>query len=247
MATGSDRTIRRWSSGRHFVVIDDLFAVSNKSIVVLISGRGSNLQAIIDAVRQGRIDAGIAAVISNRADAAGLRLAEQAGIDTVVVDQKKYSNRTDYDHALIATIDNYNPNLVVLAGFMRILSDRFVQHYRDRVLNIHPSLLPEFKGLHTHRRALEAAAQIHGASVHFVSNELDSGPVVLQAQVPVLSNDTESSLAARVLEHEHIIYPIVIAWFIDGRLEVSHGQVMLDNRGLNRPAQWKSNQLVLTE
>jgi len=213
----------------------------------LISGRGSNLQAIIDAARQGRIDARIAAVISNRADAAGLRLAEQAGIDTVVVDQKKYSNRTDYDHALIATIDIYNPDLVVLAGFMRILSDRFVQHYRDRVLNIHPSLLPEFKGLHTHRRALEAAAQIHGASVHFVSNELDSGPVVLQAQVPVLSNDTESSLAARVLEHEHIIYPIVIAWFIDGRLEVTDGQVMLDNRRLNRPAQWKSNQLVLTE
>lgn len=213
----------------------------------MISGRGSNLQAIIDAVRQGRIAARIAAVISNRADAAGLRLAKQAGIDTVVVDQKKYSNRTDYDHALIATIDNYNPDLVVLAGFMRILSDRFVQHYRDRVLNIHPSLLPEFKGLHTHRRALEAAAQIHGASVHFVSNELDSGPVVLQAQVPVLSNDTESSLAARVLKHEHIIYPIVIAWFIDGRLEVANGQVMLDKRRLNRPAQWKSNQLVLTE
>jgi len=150
--------------------------VSDKSIVILISGSGTNLQAIIDAVRQGRIKATISAVISNRADAPGLQRARQADINSVVIDQNAYDDRDIYDKALISEIDKYSPDLIVLAGFMRILSDEFVRHYRNIVLNIHPSLLPELKGLHTHRRALESSRQLHGASVHFVSNELDSGP-----------------------------------------------------------------------
>ena len=220
--------------------------MERKSIVVLISGSGTNLQAIIDAVNQGHINASIEAVISNRGDAQGLQRARQAGIDTVVVDQNMYDDRASYDNALISEIDKYQPDLIVLAGFMRILSDEFVDHYRDTVLNIHPSLLPEFKGLHTHRRALESSRQIHGASVHFVSNELDSGPVVIQAEVPVMADDTEASLAERVLRQEHIIYPMAIAWYIDGRLVVNGNHVLLDNKVLRRPALWKSDRLVLS-
>ena len=218
-----------------------------KSIVILISGSGTNLQAIIDAVKQGRIKATIAAVISNRADAKGLQRARHAGINAVVIEQNRYDNRVDYDTALISEIDKYHPDLIVLAGFMRILSDKFVHHYHNKVFNIHPSLLPEFKGLHTHRRVLESCKPIHGASVHFLSNELDSGPVVVQAEVPVKPNDTEASLAARVLQQEHIIYPMAIAWFIDGRLEVNGNHVLLDKQTLHRPAQWKSDRLILAD
>jgi phosphoribosylglycinamide formyltransferase-1 len=220
--------------------------VSNKSIVILISGSGTNLQAIIDEVKRGRIKATISAVISNRADAPGLQRARQAEITSVVVDQNVY-DRDLYDKALISEIDKYSPDLIVLAGFMRILSDEFVRHYRNIVLNIHPSLLPELKGLHTHRRALESSRKKHGASVHFVSNELDSGPVVLQAEVPVMADDTEAALAARVLQQEHIIYPMAIAWFIEGRLEVNGNNVLLDNKVLNRPALWKNDRLILSE
>jgi len=210
----------------------------------LISGSGTNLQAIIAAVKQGRINASIAAVISNRADARGLQRAQCENIDTSVIDQSEYPDRIAYDEALIAEIDKYNPDLVVLAGFMRILSDRFISHYADAILNIHPSLLPEFKGLHTHRRVLESSNQVHGASVHFVNNELDSGPVVIQAQVPVLPGDTEETLGGRVLQQEHIIYPMAIAWYIDGRLKLNDNEVLLDNNVLYRPVLWKENQLV---
>jgi phosphoribosylglycinamide formyltransferase-1 len=220
--------------------------VAQKSIVILISGSGSNLQAIIDAVDQGQIKATIAAVISNRADAYGLQRAQRAKITTELVEQKDHQDRASYDDALISKIDKYKPDLVVLAGFMRILSDKFISHYRDAILNIHPSLLPEFKGLHTHRRALESSRQIHGASVHFVSNELDSGPVVIQAEVPVLPDDTEDTLSGRVLQQEHIIYPLAIAWYIEGRLEVNDNEVLLDNNVLHRPVLWKENQLVFS-
>ena len=221
--------------------------MEQNSIVVLISGTGTNLQAIIDATRDGRINSNIAAVISNRPDAKGLDRAKKAGIDAVVIDSNTNGDRNEYDARLIAAIDHYQPALVVLAGFMRILSDAFIDHYCNRILNIHPSLLPEFKGLHTHRRVLEAGKQTHGASVHFVNNELDSGPVVIQAEVPVYKDDTEQVLAARVLEQEHIIYPMAISWFIDGRLEVNDNKVLLDSNVLPRPVLWKENQLIFSE
>ncbi len=221
--------------------------MAQKTIVILISGSGTNLQAIIDAVKAEQIDASISAVISNRADAKGLERARQQHINAVVIDQNKYQDRVSYDQALISEIDTYKPDLIVLAGFMRILSDEFISHFQHSILNIHPSLLPEFKGLHTHRKALEASKQQHGASVHFVSNELDSGPVVIQAEVPVLATDTEASLAERVLHLEHVIYPMAIAWYIDGRLKLNDNKVLLDNKVLRRPALWKADQLILSE
>ncbi len=203
-------------------------------LVILISGSGSNLQAIIDRAQQD-LPVEIRAVISNRADAYGLERARRAGIPTEVVDHSRWPDREGFEEALMAAIDRYQPGLVVLAGFMRILTPRFVQHYEGRMLNIHPSLLPRFQGLHTHRRALEAAETEHGASVHFVTEELDGGPVVLQVPVPVLPDDTEEQLAARVLEQEHRIYPQVIDWFARGRLRLEGGRVMLDGRPLDRP------------
>ncbi len=217
------------------------------SIVVLISGTGTNLQAIIDATRDGRINSNIAAVISNQPVAKGLDCAKQAGINTIVIDSSATNDRDEYDAQLMTAIDQYEPALVVLAGFMRILSDTFIDHYRNKILNIHPALLPDFKGLHTHRRVLEAGKQVHGASVHFVSNELDSGPVVIQAEVPVLENDSESTLAARVLEQEHIIYPMAISWYVEGRLKLEDNKVKLDNKTLDIPAQWKSEQLHISD
>ena len=222
-------------------------SVASKSIVVLISGSGTNLQAIIDAVNSGSINANIAAVISNRPDAPGLDRARKAGINAVIIDQKSITDRNQFDEALIDEIDKYDADLVVLAGFMRILTEKFIDRYEHRIINIHPSLLPEFKGLNTHRRVLEAGKTQHGASVHFVNIELDDGPVVIQAEVPVLPDDTEQSLAARVLEQEHIIYPMAIAWFIDGRLEVNENNIQLDKSILRRPALWKANQLTFSE
>ena len=221
--------------------------MTQKSIVILISGSGTNLQAIIDAVAAGQINASISAVISNRADAKGLDRARQRHINAVIIDQNEYDDRASYDQALIAEIDKYKPDLIALAGFMRILSEEFISHFNNIILNIHPSLLPEFKGLHTHRRALEASKKTHGASVHFVSNELDSGPVVIQAEVPVLANDTEDALAERVLHQEHVIYPTAIAWYIDGRLEVNGNTVLLDSKVLHRPVLWQANQPVISE
>ncbi|HEW98174.1 MAG: phosphoribosylglycinamide formyltransferase [Candidatus Parabeggiatoa sp. nov. 3] len=185
-------------------------------LVALISGRGSNLKAIIDAADP-LIE--IRAVISNRPQAPGLLYAQQAGIATQIIDHKTFKSRLEFDTALQTAIDHYQPKLVILAGFMRILSPDFIKHYRGCLLNIHPSLLPAFKGLHTHQRVLQSNMKEHGTSVHFVTEELDSGPVIIQARVPVLPDDDEDSLAARVLQEEHRIYPQAIHWFAQGRLK----------------------------
>ncbi len=179
-------------------------------LVILISGRGSNMLSIIKAIDNGELEVSIAAVISNRPDAAGLLLAEQAGISTSLVDHKQFATREQFDEALAKEIDHYQPDLVVLAGFMRILTPEFVEHFKNKLINIHPSLLPKFKGLNTHQRAIDAGEKEHGASVHFVTPELDDGPVVLQARVNILETDDAATLAARVLEKEHKLYPDAI-------------------------------------
>ncbi|SIN99991.1 phosphoribosylglycinamide formyltransferase [Salinivibrio sp. ES.052] len=201
-----------------------------KRIVVLISGSGSNLQALIDSVHPQH--AHIAAVIANKADAYGLTRAEQAGISAQVVANTDYASREDYDAALIRALDAYQPDLVVLAGFMRILTPGFVAHYAGRMLNIHPSLLPKYTGLHTHQRAIDAGDQEHGTSVHFVTEELDGGPVVLQARVPIFADDDAESVAARVQQQEHRIYPLVVKWFVGGRLKMKEERAWLDGQAL---------------
>ncbi len=200
------------------------------NLVVLISGTGSNLQAIIDAVAQGGIPARLCAVISNRADALGLDKARSAHIPTQTLDHKAFADRQQFDQALMAVVDSYQPDIVALAGFMRILTPEFVRHYRGRLINIHPSLLPAFTGLNTHQRALDAGAAEHGASVHFVTEDLDMGPVIIQARVPVQGNDNAKSLAERVLEQEHRIYPQAIAWLAEGRLTLQDHQALLDGK-----------------
>ncbi len=202
-------------------------------LVVLISGNGSNLQAIIDAIDAGEIPARIRAVISNNPDAYGLERARRAGIPVEVVDHRDFPDRESYDRALQAVIDRYRPDLVVLAGFMRILTPAFVEHYAGRMLNIHPSLLPRYQGLDTHRRVLEAGDSVHGVSVHFVTPELDSGPIVLQAEVPVEPGDTEADLARKVHAEEHVIYPRVIRWFAEGRLKLDGDRVLLDGQPMS--------------
>jgi phosphoribosylglycinamide formyltransferase 1 len=189
-----------------------------KNIVILISGRGSNMQAIVTAAKKQNWPVRIAAVISNRSDAEGLKFAAEHHIPTAVVVSKNYSSRAEFDAALQAAIELYSPDLIVLAGFMRILSEPFVEHYAGRIVNIHPSLLPKFTGLHTHRQVLQAGDKEHGATVHVVTAELDHGPILGQARVPVLPGDTEESLAARVLEQEHILYPEVIRQIVAGEL-----------------------------
>lgn len=197
-----------------------LYNTAMKNIVILISGRGSNMQAIVAAATSQHWDARITAVISNRQEAEGLAFAEQQGIPTAVVSNKQYSTRSEFDAALQAQIDQFAPDLVVLAGFMRILTPEFVQHYAGRMINIHPSLLPNFTGLHTHRQALQAAVSEHGATVHVVTPELDHGPILGQARIPVIAGDNEESLAARVLEQEHVLYPSVIKQIIDGTINL---------------------------
>jgi len=204
-------------------------------LVVLVSGRGSNLEAIVRGCRDGGIPATVAAVISNKPGAAALEYARQAGITTEVVDPREHQDRETYDRALMTTIDRHRPGLVVLAGFMRVLTAAFVRHYDGRLINIHPALLPQFRGLDTHARALAAGVSRHGASAHFVTEDLDAGPVIVQAQVPVLDGDTAETLAARVLEQEHRIYPLAIRWFAEGRLSIDGGRVLLD--GTRRPEQ----------
>ncbi|MCW5621038.1 MAG: phosphoribosylglycinamide formyltransferase [Burkholderiales bacterium] len=194
-----------------------------KRIVILISGRGSNMQALIEADLPCRI----AAVIANDAGAGGLAIAAAAGITTLVVDHRRHAAREDFDHALAEAIDAFTPDLVVLAGFMRILTPWFVQRYAQRLINVHPSLLPAFPGVHTHRRALAEGVRVHGCTVHFVTTELDHGPIIVQAAVPVMSDDSEESLAARVLRQEHRILPLAVRWFIEGRLEVRGQHVVL--------------------
>ena len=205
-------------------------------VVVLISGGGTNLQAIIDAAEQG-LPIEIRAVISNRPDAYGLERARRAGIPTEVLDHRDYPDRESFDQALARLIDSYQPELVLLAGFMRILTPGFVHHYAGRMFNIHPSLLPRHQGLHTHERALQAGDSEHGASIHFVTEELDGGPVILQALVPVKEGDTPDTLAARVLEQEHRIYPLAVKWFAEGRLALDGNRVLFDGRPLQKPLQ----------
>ena len=198
-----------------------------KNIVILISGRGSNMEAIVRAQQAEAWPARIAAVISNKPDAKGLAFAQSHGIPTAVVPNKEFPTREAFDAALQETIDRFEPDLVVLAGFMRILTAPFVEHYAGRMLNIHPSLLPLFPGLHTHRQALDAGVEEHGATVHFVTAELDHGPAVIQARIPVLPGDTEDSLAERLLAEEHVIYPKAVRLFIEDRLSIENGEVRI--------------------
>ncbi len=203
---------------------------SNLALVVLISGRGSNLQSIINAVGDGSLAADIRAVLSNEPNAYGLERARRAGIKTQVINHRDYPSRDEFDAALMECIDAFEPGLVALAGFMRILTPAFVNHYHGRLMNIHPSLLPDFPGLDTHQRALDAGVREHGASVHFVTPDLDGGPVIIQARVPVKAHDDADTLAARVLEREHEIYPQAIRWFAEGRLKIAGEKVLLDGK-----------------
>ncbi len=208
--------------------------VEKLPLVVLISGSGSNLQAIIDGALQD-LPVDIRAVISNRAEAYGLERAGRAGIKTRVLDHRKFPDRESYDRSLADLVESHEPALVMLAGFMRILTPEFVRRFQGRMINIHPSLLPKYRGLHTHQRALDAGDSVHGASVHFVTEELDGGPVVLQARVPVLSGDDADILAARVLKKEHIIYPTVVRWIAEGKIRMRDGRIFKEGRELGAP------------
>lgn len=201
-------------------------------IVVLISGGGTNLQAIIDACKSSEYPGEVVGVISNKAEAYGLTRAQNADIPVSTLSHKDFDSREAYDLSLIDTIDQYKPDVVVLAGFMRILTPAFVQHYLGRLLNIHPSLLPKYQGLNTHQRAIDAGDKEHGVSVHFVTEELDGGPVILQAKVPVFEQDTADDLASRVHQQEHRIYPLVVKWLCQGRLSMRNEQAILDEHVL---------------
>lgn len=205
---------------------------SRVRVVVLISGSGSNLQALIDGWQQEALPIELVAVISNRPNVAGLQRAERAGIPALVLDHKQFTERAAFDRELMTMIDGYHPELLVLAGFMRILTPEFTRHYLGRMLNIHPSLLPKYQGLHTHQRALDAGDAEHGVTVHFVTAELDGGPSVVQARVAIQPNDTADSLALRVQQQEHIIYPLAVKWFAEGRLIMRDGRALLDNEPL---------------
>jgi phosphoribosylglycinamide formyltransferase-1 len=204
-------------------------------LVVLISGRGSNLQAILDQAGGGDLPVEIAAVISNRPGVHGLERARRAGVPALELDHQRFVDRPGFESALIELIDCYQPDLVILAGFMRVLTAGFTEHYRGRLLNIHPSLLPKFRGLHTHEKAIAAGEIEHGASIHFVTAELDSGPVIVQVRVPVLPGDDPETLAARVLEQEHRLYPQAIRWFAEGRLRLDGKRVWFDGTPLAAP------------
>lgn len=203
-----------------------------KRLIVLVSGQGSNLQAILDACEQGQIHGSVAAVFSNKAEAFGLTRAREAGIPAHALAASQFADREAFDRQLMLEIDAYAPDLVVLAGYMRILSPAFVQHYAGRMLNIHPSLLPKYPGLHTHRQAMANGDEEHGTSVHFVTEQLDGGPVVLQAKVPVFAEDSEEDVTARVQHQEHAIYPLVVSWFVEGRLEMRDNAAWLDGEKL---------------
>ncbi|MBA4502543.1 phosphoribosylglycinamide formyltransferase [Marinobacterium marinum] len=203
-----------------------------KRIVVLISGSGSNLQAILDQTLDGQIRGNVAAVISNRPDAYGLTRAEQAGVDARLLDHKQFADRESFDAALVELIDSYQPDLVVLAGFMRILTPELVRHYHGRLFNIHPSLLPKYKGLHTHQRALEAGDEEHGCTVHFVTEELDGGPLVIQARTNIVPGEDIQNLQQRVHQLEHKIYPLAVQWFCNDRLKLGESGVQLDHECL---------------
>jgi len=204
------------------------------NVVVLISGSGTNLQALIDGAAAADADFTLRAVISNKADAYGLTRARDAGIEAIAISHRDFDSRESFDRALIAEIDRQQPDLVVLAGFMRILTPEFVRHYSGRLLNIHPSLLPKYQGLHTHQRALDAGDAEHGATVHFVTEELDGGPAIVQARVPVQPGDSADTLAARVQVQEHFIYPMAVSWFARGRLRMLGDRAELDGELLPR-------------
>lgn len=204
-----------------------------KRIVVMISGSGSNLQTLIEQIHLTDVDAQIVGVIANKPDAYGLTRAENAGIANLCIDSSLYANdRVAYDQLLISTIEQYQPDLIVLAGFMRILTDEFVTHYLGQLINIHPSLLPKYKGLNTHQRAIDNGDSEHGVSVHFVTPELDDGPVILQAKVPIFADDDADMLAQRVQVQEHHIYPLVVKWFVEGRLLMRSGKAVMDDQCL---------------
>ena len=209
-----------------------------KRILVLISGNGSNLQTILDHCASGKVAGEVVGVISNRADAYGLVRAKEAGVATAILAQQQFASRAEYDVALLALMDDYQPDLVVLAGFMRILSADLVRHFAGRMINIHPSLLPKYQGLHTHQRAIDDGEREHGASVHFVTEELD-GAVILQARVPIFEGDSADEVAARVQVQEHSIYPLVVQWFCEGRLKMQEGAALLDGAELG-PAGYAS-------
>jgi phosphoribosylglycinamide formyltransferase-1 len=192
-----------------------------KRIVILISGRGSNMQAVLDA----KLNAMVCAVISNDASARGLQIARDAGVDTKVISHRAYADRASFDRRLADTIEEYRPDLIVLAGFMRILTEEFIRRFSGRIMNIHPSLLPAFPGLDTHRRAIDEGVKLHGCTVHFVTTALDHGPIVIQSAVPVRPDDDEDRLAARVLEQEHAVYPRAIQWFLDDQLVLEGNRV----------------------
>ena len=204
-------------------------------IVVLISGSGSNLQAIIDACQSGYIAGQVVGVLSNTADAYGLVRAQQAGINTAIINHKEFATRQDFDVAMQQIIDAWQPDVVVLAGFMRILTPNFVQHFEGKLINIHPSLLPLYKGLHTHQRVLATGDKYHGCSVHFVNAELDGGAVIAQAVIPVAMNQSEQSLIESVHKLEHVIYPLVLNWLSHGRLSYQQGLPVLDGQVLSKP------------
>lgn len=213
-------------------MIDSSMSDNKPRLAVLISGSGSNLQSFIDACAEGTLNAQVAAVISNRAGVKGLDRAAAANIPNIAIDHRAFDSREEFDQNLGELIDSFAPDLVVLAGFMRILTPDFVNRFLGKLINIHPSLLPAYPGLHTHQRAIDAGDSEAGATVHFVTPELDGGPSVLQARVPLLANDTADSLAQRVLSFEHSIYPKVAQWFCEGRLAMVNGQAYLDGKAL---------------
>ena len=213
--------------------------MSNKHIVVLISGNGSNLQAIIDAINTDNIKATISAVISNKANAYGLKRASSAGIETHIIDHTHYATRELFDQSLMEVIDQYRPDIIVLAGFMRILTADFVMNYSGKLINIHPSLLPLYRGLNTHKRALEDGATQHGASVHFVTPELDAGAVLIQGVVIVKKNDNEETLSNRVHQIEHIIYPQAVKLLVNNQVELKADRIYVNNQYLQQPKQYR--------
>jgi len=203
--------------------------------VILISGSGSNLQAFIDQVNQGELEIEISAVISNEADAFGLQRAQKVDIPTKCICHRDFSSRVEFDRELVTEIDNYSPDIVILAGFMRILTAEFVNHYHNRLINIHPSLLPKYPGTNTHQRALDAKDEWHGASIHYVVPEVDAGPIILQGRLAIKDNDTAESLQQRIHKIEHQIYPLAVRWISEKRLTIVNNQVLLD--GENSPSQ----------
>ncbi len=210
-------------------------AIHSLRLVVLISGRGSNLQAILDQSISGELPAEVVAVISNQPGVYGLERARRVGVPALELDHRNFADRPDFESALINLMDDYQPDLVILAGFMRILTAGFTEHYRGRLLNIHPSLLPKFQGLHTHEKALAAGETEHGATIHFVTAELDGGPLIVQARVPVLPDDDPDRLAGRVLAQEHRLYPQAIRWLAEGRLKLDGEQVWFNGELLREP------------